>query len=266
MMHSGELFNMSNTRNVILITGGGSGMGREAARRFAAEGAAVALFDVNAAGMAETAGTFDSIHSWPVDMTDFAAVCAAVRAVEEKLGPIERLYNCAAIMPFGLLVEQDNAIIHKQMAINYGGLVNITQAVLPGMLQRGHGDFVSFASMAAIIPMLYTGAYTASKYAVRAFTETLYHENMNSGIRFACVCPPAVATPLLQQGRDTVWPKMLESQGAPIAPRVVIDAIEAALKKGRFFVYPTREAKIGVFMRRLFPGLIWKQVHQVEGF
>ena len=120
--------------------------------------------------------------------------------------------------------------------------------------------------MAAIIPMLYTGAYTASKYAVRAFTETLYHENMQSGIRFACVCPPAVATPLLQQGRDTVWPKMLESQGTPIAPRLVIDAIEAALKKGKFFVYPTRDAKIGVFMRRLFPALIWKQVHQVEGF
>ena len=257
---------MAISKNVVLITGGGSGMGREAARRFAAEGATVALFDVNAAGMAETVGSFDTIHSWTVDMTDFAAVCAAVREVEEKLGPVERLYNCAAIMPFGLLVEQPNAIIHKQMAINYGGLVNITQAVLPGMLQRGRGDFVSFASMAAIIPMIYSGGYTASKFAVRAFTETLYHENRNSGVRFACVCPPAVATPLLQQARDTVWPKMLENQGTPIAPRVVIDAIEAALKKGKFFVYPNRDAKIGVFMRRLFPGLIWKQVHEVEGF
>jgi len=256
---------MSDANNVVLITGGGSGMGREAARRFAAEGATVALFDVNAAGMAETVGTFASIHSWTVDMTDFAAVCAAVRAVEEKLGPVERLYNCAAIMPFGKLVEQPNAIIHKQMAINYGGLVNITQAVLPGMLQRGHGDFVSFASMAGVIPTLLTGAYSATKFAVRAFTETLYHENINSGIRFACVCPPAVATPLLQQGRDTVWPKMLD-QGPPITPRTVIDAIESCLKQGKFFVYPTRDSKIGVFMRRLFPGLIWKQVHKVEGF
>jgi short-subunit dehydrogenase len=169
-------------------------------------------------------------------------------------------------MPFGKLVEQDNAIIHKQMAINYGGLVNITQAVLPGMLERGHGDFVSFASMAGIIPMLLTGAYTATKFAVRAFTETLYHENLNSGIRFACVCPPAVATPLLQQGRDSAWPKMLEEQSEPIAPKVVIDAIENCLKKGKFFVYPTRDAKIGAIMRRLLPGLIWKQIHQVEGF
>ena len=134
------------------------------------------------------------------------------------------------------------------------------------MLQRGRGDFVSFASMAGLIPMLLTGAYTASKFAVVAFTETLYHENMHSGVRFACVCPPAVATPLLQQGKDTAWPKMLDSQSAPIAPRQVIEAVEECLKKGTFYVLPTRDAKIGAIMRRFAPGLIWKQVHQVEGF
>lgn len=257
---------MANNNDVILITGGGSGMGREAARRFAGRGASVAIFDVSEAGMAETAEGFDNIRGWSVDITDFEAVKAAVAAVESELGPISRLYNCAAIMPFGRLVEQDNGIIHKQMAINYGGLVNITQAVMPGMLARGTGDFVSFASMAGWIPMLKTGAYTATKFAVRAFTETLMHEHVSSGIRFACVCPPAVATPLLKQGKESDWPKMLEDQGAPISPAQVIDAIEDCLEKGKFFVYPTRDAKIGVFMRRLFPGLIWKQVHQVEGF
>lgn len=241
-------------------------MGREAARRFAGRGAKVVLFDVNTAGMEETADGFGNVHSRTVDVTDFGAVCNAVRDVESNLGPVARLYNAAAIMPFGRLVEQDNAIIHKQMAINYGGLVNITQAVLPGMLDRGRGDFVSFASMAGWIPMLKTGAYTATKFAVRAFTETLYHEHLNSGVRFACVCPPAVATPLLKQGQESDWPKMLDDTGEPIQPDVVIDAIEACLDKGTFFVYPTRDAKIGVLMRRLFPGLIWKQVHQVEGF
>lgn len=257
---------MADSDDLVLITGGGSGMGREAARRFASRGATVALFDVNEAGMAETASGMANIHAFAVDITDFEAVKAAVAKVEETLGPVNRLYNCAAIMPFGKLVEQDNAIIHKQMAINYGGLVNITQAVLPGMLARGKGDFVSFASMAGWIPMLKTGAYTATKFAVRAFTETLMHEHLNSGIRFACVCPPAVATPLLQQGKESDWPKMLEDQGAPITPDVVIDAIESTLDKGKFFVLPTRDAKIGVLMRRWFPGLIWKQVHQVEGF
>lgn len=257
---------MSHSGKVVLITGGGSGMGRQAAQMFAADGAAVALFDVNTAGMDETAKGYDNIHSWAVDITDPQAVNDAVTAAETKLGPIDRLYNCAAIMPFGKLTEQDNAIIHKQMAINYGGLVNVTQAVLPGMLARGRGDFVSFASMAGLIPMLLTGAYSATKAAVCTFSETLYHENINSGVRFACVCPPAVNTPLLQQGRDSAWPKMLEDSGAPISPKEVIDAIEQCLDKGKFWVFPNSKARIGSIMRRFFPGLIWKQVHQVEGF
>ena len=114
--------------------------------------------------------------------------------------------------------------------------------------------------------MLLTGAYSATKAAVCTFTETLYHENINSGVRFACVCPPAVNTPLLQQGRDSAWPKMLEDSGAPISPKEVIDAIEQCLDKGKFWVFPNSKARIGSIMRRLFPGLIWKQVHQVEGF
>ncbi len=257
---------MANANDVVLITGGGSGMGRETARRFAARGATVALFDVNETGMAETAEGFDSVHAWSVDITDFQAVKDAVAAVEAKLGPITRLYNCAAIMPFGKLLEQDNAIIHKQMAINYGGLVNITQAVLPGMVERNSGDFVSFASMAGWVPMLKTGAYTATKFAVRAFTETLYHEHINTNIRFACVCPPAVATPLLKQGQESDWPKMLDGTGEPLPPATVIDEIEACLDKGKFMVLPTSAAKIGTFMRRLFPALVWKQIHQTEGF
>ena len=257
---------MSSSGKVVLITGGASGMGREAARRFATQGASVALFDVDANGMEETAAGFDNIRHWSVDVTDFGAVREAVAQVRDSLGAVDKLYNAAAIMPFGKLLEQDNAIIHKQMAINYGGLVNITQSLLPDMVARGRGDFVSFASLAGWIPMLKTGAYTATKFAVRAFTETLYHENRGSGVRFACVCPPAVATPLLKQGQESDWPKMLDETGDPIAPKTVIDAIEECLDRGRFFVYPTRNAKIGVLMRRFFPGLIWKQVHKVEGF
>ena len=258
---------MSNGAETVLITGGGSGMGREAARRFAAQGLTVALLDVNSEGMAETADSFSNIHSWTVDITDFDAVCAAVREVESQCGPVYRLYNCAAIMPFGKLVEQDNAIIHKQMAINYGGLVNITQAVLPGMLERGRGDFVSFASAAGLIPGLLMGGYNASKAAVAMYTEVLYHENMNSGVRFACVCPPAVATPLLDQGRETAWPKLMEmNEGDEITPPQVLSAVEDDLEKGRFWVMVTGQTRFGAWMRRVFPNLVWKNIHKIEGW
>lgn len=250
---------------VALITGGGSGMGRQAARNLAADGCDVAIFDVNEAGLKETAEGFDNIYYWSVDITDEQAVHKAAAEVEEKLGPVDRLYNCAAIMPFGKLLEQDAGIQRKQMEINYFGLIHITQAILPGMVKRGKGDFISFASMAGVMPTMITGAYSATKAAVAMFTEILYHEHINSGVRFACVCPPVVNTPLLQQGKDTHWPKMLD-QGESLTPQQVLDAIDQCLDKGKFWVFPNRDAKIGAFMRRMAPGLIWKQVHQVEGF
>lgn len=251
---------------VVLITGGGSGMGRQAARSLAGSGAVVAIFDVDDAGMAKTAEGQADIHAWHVDVTDLDAVQRAVAEVEQRLGPIDRLYNAAAIMPLGKVLEQDAAVIHRLMAINYGGLVNISQAVLPGMLARGRGDFISFASMAGLIPTLLTGAYSATKAAVAMFTEILYHENRDRGVRFACVCPPPVNTPLLEQGRATTWPKMLEQQGEPIAPAEVLEAIEQGLEHGEFWVYPGKQTRFGALMRRWFPGLVWRQVHQVEGF
>lgn len=256
---------MAYQGKVALITGAGSGMGQLAARNFAADGVVVAALDINQAGLDKTAEGMANIHTFVVDITVHQAVRAAVDRIEQELGPIERVFNCAAIMPLGKLLEQDAAIQHKLMAINYGGLVNIATATLPKMKARGHGDFVSFASMAGLIPTLLTGAYSASKAAVVFYNETLYHENLGSGIRFASVCPPAVATPLLEQGKSA-WPKMLDSEGDPIAPQEVLDAIEHALARGEFLVFPRKRAKFGALMRRLLPGAVWKQVHKVEGW
>ena len=135
--------------------------------------------------------------------------------------------------------------------------------MLGGFLFSGAGDFVSFSSMSGIIPTLFTGAYNASKFAVSAFTEVLYHENIDSGVRFVCVCPPPVATPLLQQGWATVMPKTVSNM-EPIAPLEVLDAIEAALEKGQFWVFPGKGTRRGYVMRRWFPNLIWKGVHKNE--
>jgi NAD(P)-dependent dehydrogenase (short-subunit alcohol dehydrogenase family) len=252
---------------VALVTGGGSGMGRLAAHQMAATGAQVAIFDVNEAGMQETASGHDNIHAYTVDITDFAAVSAAVSDFEGKHGPLDRVFNCAAIMPFGKLTEQDPGLTNKMMMINYGGLVCITRATLPGMLERGSGDFVSFASAAGLIPGLMMGGYNASKAAVAMYTEVLYHENRDSGIRFACVCPPAVATPLLQQGKDTAWPKLMEmNEGQEITPELVLSAVESDLESGKFWVYVTRQTGFGAWMRRVFPNLVGKNIHKIEGW
>lgn len=258
---------MAYQGKVALVTGGGSGMGRLAAQQFADAGAQVAILDVNEAGMQETAAGRDNVHCYTVDITDYEAVTAAVSDFEAKAGPLDRVYNCAAIMPFGKLTEADPGLTNKMMMINYGGLVCITRATLPGMIERGKGDFVSFASAAGLIPGLLMGGYNASKAAVAMYTEVLYHENLNSGIRFACVCPPAVATPLLNQGKETAWPKLMEmNEGQEATPPQVLEAVESDLEKGKFWVYVTGQTGFGAWMRRVFPNLVWKNIHKIEGW
>ena len=256
---------MAFTGDIALITGGGSGMGQSWARQLAEQGATVVLFDVNDEGMAATASGLPSVHAMHVDLTDTCAVETAVQQVESDLGPIDRVVNAAAIMPFGRLLEQPAATQLKIMEVNYGGLVNIATATLPAMMGRGRGDFVSFSSMSGLIPGLLMGGYCSSKSAVQTYTEILYHENLNSGIRFCCVCPPAVATPLWKQAEATVVPK-LPGEGETLTPKDVIDEVENCLERGQFVAYPGKQTAFGARMRRFFPGLIWKQAHKVEGF
>jgi NAD(P)-dependent dehydrogenase (short-subunit alcohol dehydrogenase family) len=248
---------------IALVTGGASGMGRLSARRLAAAGAQVAILDVNEAGLRETKGDLASVRAFPVDVTDARAVSAVVHQIESELGPIDRVMNAAAIMPTDRLVAQDADLINRIMAINYGGTVNVTQAVLPGMLERGSGDLVNFASVAGWLPTLHFGAYNASKFAVVAFSEVLYHENRGRGVRFACVCPPPVATPLLDQAKSQ--PEIL-NELRPISPERVLDAIERDLERGKLMVYPDRNAAFVVWARRHFPRLTWWNVHRIEGF
>jgi NAD(P)-dependent dehydrogenase (short-subunit alcohol dehydrogenase family) len=247
---------------VLFITGAGSGMGQLSAQRALDDGWSVAAVDVNRSGL-------DALRDSPrllrlaVDVTDAAAVQEAVDQAEQQLGPIDRVTNAAAIMPLGLLLEQQRDVILKIMAINYGGLVNVTKAVLPRMLARRSGEFVSYSSMVGHWPILYFGAYSAAKHAVVAFTEVLYHENRDRGVRFVCVCPPTVATPLLKQARETVWPKILDVF-PPIAPETVLDDIERALRRGRFWVFPGPLSTFVWRLRRWAPGILWRQVHRVE--
>ena len=256
---------MAFTGQLAVVTGGGSGMGQTWARKLAEGGATVVLIDVNAEGMQATASGFDNVHPHLVDITDSDAVKQVFADIESDYGPIDRVINAAAIMPFGRLVDEDPKVTNKVMAVNYGGLANVATAALPAMLNRGYGDFISFSSMTGIIPGLLMGAYASSKAAVQHYSEILYHENRDSGLRFCCVCPPAVATPLWRQAEATVVPK-LPSKGETLTPDEVIAEVERCLEAGKPFAYPGKQTKFGVLMRRLFPGVVWKASHDAEGF
>ncbi len=256
---------MSLAGKVVIISGAGSGMGRLAAQRFSKQGAKVAALDINEAGLKETAEGHDNISIYPLNVTNIEQVNETVAKVISELGNINRIFNCAAIMPFGKLLEHDAANIKLVMDINYGGTVNVTKAALPNMIANGGGDCVIFSSMLGQMPVLAAGAYVASKFATSAYAEVLAHENTKSNVRFACVCPPVVNTPLLKQAKDTVWPKILD-ENPHLDPSEVIDEIERCLDAGKFWVFPGKNTEWGYRVRRWMPGQIWKHVHKTEGW
>lgn len=248
--------------SVALVTGAGSGMGRLAARQLAEGGARVAALDINESGLIETARDLSGVHSYPLDVTDEPGVVETIRRIETDLGPVDRVTNAAAIMPTDLLLAQDARLINRVMEINYFGTVNVTMATLPGMVARGRGDLINFASIAGWLPAMHFGAYNASKFAVVAFTEVLYHENRDSGVRFACVCPPPVATPLLDQAKSQ--PKVLEGL-EPLPPEKVLAAIERGLERDRLMIFPDATSAITQRLRRFVPNLMWFGSHRTEG-
>jgi NAD(P)-dependent dehydrogenase (short-subunit alcohol dehydrogenase family) len=255
---------MDARNQVCFVVGAASGLGRLAAQRWSRAGGIVAAADSNEEGLRETAAGFDSIQTWHLDVTNRQQVEAVVKTVEAELGPIECVYNCAAIFPTALLLEQDPDEIHRVMEINYGGVVNVSLSTLPRLLERGRGALINFSSIAGWIPTLHLGAYNASKSASIAFTEVLYHENRGRGVHISCVCPSQVDTPLLAQA--TSKPKILKTGPAPMQPEVVLDAVDRAVERGKFWVFPGAHTQAGWRLRRFFPWLMWKIDHDAEGF
>jgi NAD(P)-dependent dehydrogenase (short-subunit alcohol dehydrogenase family) len=249
---------------VALVVGAASGMGRLAARRWTDAGGIAVLADVNEAGLRETAEARSGMHPRLLDVTRPEAVTALVKEIEAEIGPLERVYNGAGVMPTSLLLDQDLDEIHRVMDVNYAGTVNVSLATLPPMLERGRGALVNFASIAGWVPNMHFGAYSASKFAVVALSEVLHHETRGRGVIICCVCPSTVDTPLLRQA--TSKPRIMETGPKPIPPERVLDAIDRAVEKGRFWVFAGLTTRMGWYLRRFAPGLMWKIGHNAEGF
>jgi 2-hydroxycyclohexanecarboxyl-CoA dehydrogenase len=186
---------------VALVTGGGSGIGRAISLRLAEEGCRLAVFDLNAAGAEESVrlatGAGGEAAAFAVDITDHAAVTAAVARVENEVGGISILVNNAGWDRMMNFVDTDPAFWRKVIDINLVGHLNLHHAVLPRMVARRSGRIINIASDAGRVGSSGEAVYSACKGGIIAFTKTVAREVARKGITLNSVCPGPTDTPLL---------------------------------------------------------------------
>ncbi len=180
-----------------LVTGGASGIGAATARRLAAEGAHVAIGDVNTEG-AETVAAEVGADSGHLDVTDPASAVAFV----EEHGPFAILVNNAGTDEFGFFADTEPDLWQRVLAINLVGVLACTHAVLPGMQEAGYGRVVNISSEAGRIGSKGSVVYSSAKGGVLGFTKAMAREGARFGITVNAICPGPIETPLLMQALE----------------------------------------------------------------
>ncbi|MFZ4517554.1 MAG: SDR family NAD(P)-dependent oxidoreductase [Microthrixaceae bacterium] len=186
---------------VVLLTGAASGIGRATAERLASEGASLAITDVNAEGLEETATTCRDLGarvlSMVGDVGDEASVRDTVASTVAEFGGLDVLVNVAGILQFKDLRTTTLEDWERIIRVNLTGTFLMCREALPHLLERG-GNIVNTASTAALAGHPWTVSYSASKGGVFALTQTLAVEFGKQGIRCNSVAPGSILTPIQQ--------------------------------------------------------------------
>jgi len=193
---------------VAAITGGARGIGHATAVKFAAEGARVAVCDINPELMRETLAAIrrngGEAEGYPVDVTNKAQIAAMVARVMDRWGRIDCVVNNAGIVMDAQLKSMTDDQFDKVIDINLKGVYNCTRAVVDVMLAQHSGVILTTSSIVGLYGNFGQTNYAASKFAVIGMTKTWAKELGRQGIRANAVCPGFVATPILKQMPEQV--------------------------------------------------------------
>src|SRR5438093_4047290 len=182
----------SPKNKITLVTGVTSGIGREIAQLLAERGARV----FGTVRDPQSANPIRGVEIVRMEVTDDSSVDEAVQSIVRKAGPIQHLVNNAGYAAAGALEETSIDEARQQFETNFFGVLRVTNALLPGMRQAGHGRIVNISSVVGFLPAPYMGIYAASKHAVEGYTETLDHEIRRFGVRALLVEPAYTRTKL----------------------------------------------------------------------
>ncbi len=237
----------SLTGKVVAITGGARGIGRATAAALIAQGARIAIGDIDSSLAERTAQELgrDTI-GLPLDVTDRAGFSAFLDQVESRLGPLDVLINNAGIMPIGPFVEETDATALRMVDINIHGVIFGSKLALERFLPRGRGHLVQIASAAGKAGFPGGATYCATKHAVVGLSEALKAEVRDTDIDISVVMPVVVNTELGSGLPTTRGFKKVE-------PEDVANAIVEALQTGRFEVFVPKNMKGMVRLNALMP-------------
>jgi len=211
---------------IAIVTGAGQGIGRAIATKLAAEGATVAVTDVDEARAKETAQEIGA-DAHRADVTDRASVDAMVVQVRDAHGRIDVLVNNAGWDISSPFVDSDPADWDRAISINLYGVLHTCHAVLPLMIEQGHGTVVNLGSDAGRVGSSGEAVYSAAKGGIIAFTKTIAREVARHHINANCVCPGPTDTALFaSMGGDD--PKLREALTRAIPFRRLADPADIA--------------------------------------
>ena len=203
---------------VAAITGAGSGMGRALALQLAREGCEVAISDIEGVGLAETVKQLGGakLTSCRLDVADREAVFAWADKVAADHGRCNLVFNNAGVALAASAESTTPEDFHWIMNINFWGVVNGTQAFLPHLRSAGEGHVVNTSSLFGLVAFPTNGAYNASKFAVRGFTEALRIEldMQRAPIGVTCVHPGGIKTQIVRMARVR---ESIEALGIPMS-------------------------------------------------
>lgn len=249
---------MKVSGKVIVVTGAGSGMGRELALELVRRGARVAAVDLNAAALEGTAGlaatSSQALACFTVNITDRAAVEALVPQVQARFGAVDGLINCAGVIqPFLKLIDLDVSAIDRVFDVNFRGTLYMIKAFLPGFVQRPEAHVVNISSMGGFLPVPGQTAYGSSKAAVKLLTEGLHAEMAGGPVHVTVVFPGAIDTNILQNSGVTLPGAAAQSQPRPYSARKAARDILDGMERNAFRVLVGTDAKFLDALYRLAP-------------
>lgn len=249
---------------VWVVTGAGSGMGRELALALLARGAQVAAVDRAPAGLAALAAgagasAGERLSTHVVDITDADAVRALPPAVLAAHGAVDGLINNAGIIqPFVPVIDLDDATIRRVLDVNLMGTLAMCRAFLPLLLERPEAHLVNVASMGGFFPFPGQTIYGASKAAVKLLTEGLYAELIDTRVRVTVVFPGAVDTGITENS-GVEPPGQSDEKATEKARRMMTSAPDAArimvtgIEKDRLHVHVGKDAKAMSLLIKIAP-------------